>query len=509
MPPGITDSTVSNRDDAVVGMQEYSWQSGGSAQVIEWLSQWKGPSVEDGDDDDDETFFDYGARIAACSTCLPDVDDLHVSRRCPRCADEGEGTVQGADVTSRYDRIFHPPVTDDICFGSGVEKGHFYRGNEKASDVFVVSDVFGRGNEKASVDLCAPCAPCGASDVFDVCEVFDVSCVSEKARKRFALLGSAVTGWSVTDNVELAPFLHEKVHTDACSTSRDSTVSFDWLCVAALTVHWHQLFKWVHPNCLQPVTAAFMRAQHQPWGVLEKCQLCIDGTGACTDGKRPAWGVVIFELYSCGNYRCCGVVNGPVITDPEHPHFLGVSHAAVGSAELSAQIWAAFITLQAGYDHVEILYDSKFAEGISDASTRPTVHRAAAKLAAGLRTAMEHKGIVTSQHIHSHNGHPLNEFADSACEWAAAGQFVSTLPHLPIQKLLENECFLARWAFLWFTTDDIAAQYCKPGGRDELFVPGSFDEVQLTPSNIIAEHFDLFQEEEKMMIVRPKRSGYS
>ena len=100
-----------------------------------------------------------------------------------------------------------------------------------------------------------------------------------------------------------------------------------------------------------------MRAQSVPTGYLEKCQIYVDGTGDTADGAVPAWAIVVFEVFSCGNYRCNGMLNGVVETDPKHPFYIGMKHAAVGSAELSAQIWATLYVFQTSYQVVEILYD--------------------------------------------------------------------------------------------------------------------------------------------------------
>ena len=48
---------------------------------------------------------------------------------------------------------------------------------------------------------------------------------------------------------------------------------------------------------------------------------------------------------------------------------------------------------------------------------------------------------------------------------------------------------------MWFATDDVAAQYCKPGGRDQLYVPDEFDDVEFTEAGAIAEHSDQFKEQ--------------
>ena len=54
---------------------------------------------------------------------------------------------------------------------------------------------------------------------------------------------------------------------------------------------------------------------------------------------------------------------------------------------------------------------------------------------------------------------------------------------------------MARWAFLWFASNDVAEQYCRPGGRDQLYVPGRFEDVDFFEADVIAEHFDCFKEQ--------------
>ena len=99
------------------------------------------------------------------------------------------------------------------------------------------------------------------------------------------------------------------------------------------------------------------------------CQNYIDGNGVVSESRKPAWAavVVVVEVYSCGSYKCCGFVNGVVVTDEQHPHYVGMTKATVGSAELSAQIWASLFILQSEYRVVEVLYDSKFAENVTSA----------------------------------------------------------------------------------------------------------------------------------------------
>jgi len=82
-------------------------------------------------------------------------------------------------------------------------------------------------------------------------------------------------------------------------------------------------------------------------------------------------------------------------------------------------------------------------------------------------------------HVHSHEGHPWNEAADSLAKWAATGP--STLLPLPtsVQRHMAVTAGL-EWEWLWAADEHTKAAYPDMVGRDFLF--------DLTPACAAARH---------------------
>ena len=107
--------------------------------------------------------------------------------------------------------------------------------------------------------------------------------------------------------------------------------------------------------------------------------LYIDGGGKHADeGMAPSWAVVVLLSFN-GKCHFAGYLANLVHTCPNDPQFLGADSATSGSAELSAQLFAALwvianpLGLPCNVD-INVYYDSVVAAGLSMAWYSPRRH---------------------------------------------------------------------------------------------------------------------------------------
>ena len=181
----------------------------------------------------------------------------------------------------------------------------------------------------------------------------------------------------------------------------------------------------------------------------ELVHVYVDGSGGSV-GLGASWSFVCFQVRElCSHdrpFHFLGFACGPVECDPSQPGFLGVDPADSNAAELSARIWACMWALQAGYAKVVFIYDSCFAAGVTKALTKPRVHCKAAKLSAAIWHVLVTVCDAWDFHVHSHEGQPWNELADSIATFASHGHEYN--PCDARMRGLVAELASLQWAFL-------------------------------------------------------------
>ena len=191
----------------------------------------------------------------------------------------------------------------------------------------------------------------------------------------------------------------------------------------------------------------------------------LDGSGGSGE-FGAAWAFVCFqvrEMCCCDRpFHFLGFACGPVECDPSQAGFLGVDSADSNAAELSARIWACMWALQAGYAKVVFIYDSCFAAGVTKALTKSRVHCDAAKLSAAIWHVLVTVCDAWDFHVHSHQGQPWNELADSIATLASRG-----FEHNPCDGRMQGlmgELVSLQWAFLAHLPRAARQQYPECAG---------------------------------------------
>ena len=89
----------------------------------------------------------------------------------------------------------------------------------------------------------------------------------------------------------------------------------------------------------------------------------------------------------------------------------------------------------------------------------------------------------------------MNEFADSACSWAASGLCRTKLPCFSLTSMVSDTGFMAQWSFLYFASDEVKMTYCGDRNCSGLYVPPSYKDVTFVEASLLAAHFDGFVEQ--------------
>jgi hypothetical protein len=115
---------------------------------------------------------------------------------------------------------------------------------------------------------------------------------------------------------------------------------------------------------------------------------------------------LVLDLASSYYYGCTTVVAavgfGPVILDPQDPHFVGCLRRSANTAEITAQVQALLWFREYRRQHPQapatlcILYDSRNAFQAISCDVPPAEHAAAAATGQGLRRWLETDGVTVN-----------------------------------------------------------------------------------------------------------------
>ena len=210
----------------------------------------------------------------------------------------------------------------------------------------------------------------------------------------------------------------------------------------------------------------FLRSQTSlstsvPWTL----RIYVDGTGGTEHGPA-AWGMACFLVDIHHNHLLLGCIGGRVQLDPDQPDYIGATKATVGTAELSARVWASMWALTNNAREVEVGFDSSYAATSTTALRPNNANDVLAKVSSALWQLLGIRTNVTEFHIKSHMLHPGNELADSVACTASLNGAVGRISANPLQTFVsENGGSLAscQWAFLDFIDARARAQYPESG----------------------------------------------
>eukprot|EP00973_Karenia_brevis_P019624 2691467-Karenia_brevis.AAC.1 len=108
------------------------------------------------------------------------------------------------------------------------------------------------------------------------------------------------------------------------------------------------------------------------------------------------------------------------------------SNSAEMTAMMCASLWilSNFESLSK-VSVIYVCYDSKFAANITQALWTSMQEPLLTSVANSLWVAVQSLTNATMCHVHAHDGHPLNELADSCCSAASRMLLTLSVPSIP------------------------------------------------------------------------------
>lgn len=139
---------------------------------------------------------------------------------------------------------------------------------------------------------------------------------------------------------------------------------------------------------------------------------------------------------------------------------------------------------------VTILYDCESAAGVAGGTSRFKKVVEASRLTRALATLISQ--TMTMHHIHSHEGHPLNELVDAMATGAGLGRMSWAPAVQPTCLRWSDDGYrMAEWAFIHKLEDMQKAAYPPISSCGTKLIPNSHKHCEYRlPESIIAEHLD-------------------
>ena len=174
----------------------------------------------------------------------------------------------------------------------------------------------------------------------------------------------------------------------------------------------------------------------------------VDGSHQLVDSSDVlSWAIAVFHVDTRMVHKCVFSSGGLICVDRDSPLFLGATTFNSFSAEVYANVMARLYILQVGDDIYEypicILYDStSAADVVSGRASLPLQQNyLLCKLGCAIDRRVCQKGSLSDHHIHSHEQHPWNEYADSICDHIAKSPSESRVSMTPLSPITGEGCF--------------------------------------------------------------------
>ena len=108
----------------------------------------------------------------------------------------------------------------------------------------------------------------------------------------------------------------------------------------------------------------------------------------------------------------------PVVTDPQHPRWLGAINGSNNTAQLTAIREAAVWAYHTARVHaVDFRYDSEYAAALAAGKNLPSSNVALANTVRAAIRQLQSRKPVTFTHIKAHRGEIWNEHVDSVADY--------------------------------------------------------------------------------------------
>ena len=186
-------------------------------------------------------------------------------------------------------------------------------------------------------------------------------------------------------------------------------------------------------------------------------------TDGSFDGSCSSWAFVVVS--PLGPQPCIlGWAGSRVVTDPDHPCYIGAARHSAVAGEQCALIWAIIWALQAPRQFELLLFSD------CEVALRQATGRYGSTDGQGLATTCRHlfqaleaarPGLSpTIQHVRSHTGQPANELVDRIAKYACTTQAAQPLVQCPLGAA--GWCRSADLPWLWIAYAQLQDQSLWP-----------------------------------------------
>ena len=224
-----------------------------------------------------------------------------------------------------------------------------------------------------------------------------------------------------------------------------------WFC---LSTQWRSIRQ------LHPASAAMLRLAVQD-AIANATAVFIfpDGSGGSASGCA-SWAFCVICQYADSTHSLHGFTAGRMTIDPGDAHYVGADHFSSFTSEMVSFMLSLAWLVQAtntipkdvpvfiGYENQPV---ADIAMGFASSALAPGL----TKLLTGMWQAANSFYNILPFHIHSHNGHPWNEMADSICTDIGMDPIAAWVP----SRLIDLRCWAngatsdPAWLFLALLDD--------------------------------------------------------
>lgn len=194
------------------------------------------------------------------------------------------------------------------------------------------------------------------------------------------------------------------------------------------TLHTSHLALDLHPNTLTDLAQATLPPCGSGHVIVH-----VEGSGGAHIHDNimgpVAWSFNAVEVQ--GEARAyAGFYGGHVVTDPAGSRYIGADQGTNATSELSGIGVACVWALQSSYSSIHIVYDAVYAASMATGAWGPTCNVEVVDFVMEMVCLLSQVMSVTWEHVYSHEGHGLNELADTGATVYSVGRLRSDI-HLP------------------------------------------------------------------------------